>query len=245
MPSVANYFTRGAGISHITKLLSGVSQQREMPPYARHTFKDWFGVRPSIDTGKPVILFADTFNNYFRPNIGKAAVEVLEWGGYRPIVPMQPLCCARPMYDIGMLKGAKRLLQDVMQALDPYVQEGIPIIGLEPACVASFRDELPNLFPKDPRARRLAKNTFLFSEFLAKQKDFEPPALQQKAIVHAHCHHYAIIGTDTEKDLLGRMGLDFDLLDSGCCDMAGVFGFEGRHYEVSMRAGERVLLPAV
>jgi FAD/FMN-containing dehydrogenase/Fe-S oxidoreductase len=245
MPSVANYFTRGAGISRIAKLLSGVSQQRDMPPYATHTFKDWFGVRPGVESGKPVILFADTFNNYFRPEIGKAAVEVLEWGGYRPIVPMQPLCCARPMYDIGMLKGAKRLLRDVMEALDPHVQQGIPIIGLEPACVASFRDELPGLFPDDPRARRLAKNTFLFSEFLARQEDFKPPTIHKKAVVHAHCHHYAVIRTETEQDLMKRMELDYNLLDSGCCGMAGAFGFEDRHYDVSMRAGERVLLPAV
>ncbi|HEX5514829.1 MAG TPA: FAD-binding and (Fe-S)-binding domain-containing protein, partial [Gammaproteobacteria bacterium] len=208
-PGLANYLTHGAGVSRIAKFLGGISQQRELPPYAAHTFKEWFQVRPAAEAGKPLILFADTFNNHFRPEIGKAAVEVLEWAGYRPMVPQQALCCARPMYDIGMLKSAKRLLRAVMDTLEPYVQQGIPVVGLEPACVASFRDELPKLFPHDPRARRLADHTFLFSEFLEKQADFEPPKLQRKAVLHAHCHHYAIIGTDTETHLLSRMELDF------------------------------------
>lgn len=244
-PELTNYLTRGPGISRLSKLLGGIAQQRELPPYAPHTFKDWMRVRPPAPAGKPIVLFADTFNNYFRPDIGKAAVDVLEWAGFRPLVPQQALCCARPMYDIGMLKTAKRLLRGLMDGLHPYVQQGMPIVGLEPACVAAFRDELPKLFPHDSRAQLLAKNTFLFSEFLDQQADFTPPVLPRKAVLHAHCHHYAVIGTGTETHLLGRMELDYELLKSGCCGMAGAFGFEEAHYDVSMAAAERVLLPAI
>jgi Fe-S oxidoreductase len=141
------------------------------------------------------------------------------------------------------------LLRRVLDALGPEIRAGVPVVGLEPSCVAVFRDELPNLFPDDDRARRLSRQTHLLSEFLAHEANgYHPPRLAggRKALVHGHCHHKALIGMAAEDMLLRQLGLDYHVLDSGCCGMAGGFGFEkGDHYRVSIRAGERVLLPAV
>ena len=244
-PAVANRLAGSEHLGALAKALAGIAPERELPPYAAQTLQQWFKAR-ARRTGNPqVLLFPDTFNNHFRPEVGRAAVEVLEWAGYEVVMPMQRLCCARPMYDIGMLRGARRLLARLMAVLDPWVSRGVPVLGLEPACVAAFRDELPNLFPDDPRARRLAKGSYLLTEFLGNQPRFEPPKLSQRAMIHTHCHHHAIIGRETENRLLDAMGLDYQLLDSGCCGMAGAFGFEADHYQVSMKAAERALLPAV
>jgi Fe-S oxidoreductase len=194
-----------------------------------------------------VLLWPDTFNNYFHPETAKAAVEVLEAAGWQVIVPEPWLCCGRPLYDWGMLGLAKRQLGQIVEALRPQIRAGIPMVGLEPSCTAVFRDELLNLFPHDEDARRLQAQTLTLAEFLTEKADaYELPQLRRKAIVHGHCHHKAIMRMHAEADVLDRLGLDYELLDSGCCGMAGSFGFEkGERYEVSMRAGERVLLPAV
>jgi Fe-S oxidoreductase len=144
-----------------------------------------------------------------------------------------------------MLSLAKRQLRQILDVLHPYIVEGVPVVGLEPSCVAVFRDELTNLFPNDEDARRLREQTLILSEFLEKE-EYEPPKLERKALVHGHCHHKAIMGMSDEKKVLTKLGLDFEVLDSGCCGLAGSWGYEkGDHYEVSMKAGERVLLPAV
>jgi len=193
---------------------------------------------------KRVLLWPDTFNNYLMPPAAKAAVEVLEAAGYQVELPPRPLCCGRPLYDWGMLDLAEGLWQQTLATLRPWIRAGIPVVGLEPSCVATFRDELTNLFPNDEDAKRLSQQTYLFSEFL-EHENYEPPQLQRKAVVHGHCHHKAIMHMDAEVALFKKMGLDYDLLDSGCCGMAGSFGFEAEKYEVSIGAGERVLLPAV
>ena len=146
-----------------------------------------------------------------------------------------------------MLDTARRWLLRIMEALRPEIEAGIPIVGLEPSCVAVFRDELPNLFPNDPLARRLSRQSFLLSEFLEQHApDFQLPALRRKALVQGHCHQQAVMGMGAEESILTRLGLEVTVLDSGCCGMAGSFGFEaGDHYAVSVKAGERVLLPAV
>jgi Fe-S oxidoreductase len=145
-----------------------------------------------------------------------------------------------------MLDTAKRLLRQVLNSLESEINTGTPIVGLEPGCVAVFRDELTNLFPHDERARRLKKQTFVLSEFLERRaRHFQPPQLQRRAVVHMHCHHKAILRTGPEEAILKKLGLDYKVLDSGCCGMAGSFGFEKDHYEVSIASGERVLLPAV
>ena len=143
-----------------------------------------------------------------------------------------------------MLDRAKGLLRQTMDVLGPEAVAGTPIVGLEPACVASFRDELVNLFPEDERAQRLAEQTLLLSEFLAREK-LELPQLRRKATVHFHCNHHAVLRREDETKVLAGLGLDFEVLGSGCCGMAGSFGFEEEHYDVSMKCGERVLLPAV
>ena len=170
---------------------------------------------------------------------------MLETAGYQVMVPPMFLCCGRPLYDYGMLDLAKRHLRRILGTLGPQIEAGIPIVGLEPSCAAVFRDELTDLLPRDENAKRLRQQTLLLSEFLERQ-GYRPPKLSRKAVVHGHCHHKAIMKMTAEEAVLSKLGLDFELLDSGCCGMAGAFGFErGDHYEVSIKAGERVLLPAV
>jgi Fe-S oxidoreductase len=192
-----------------------------------------------------VLLWADTFNNYFTPHTAKAAVDVLEAAGYRVEVPEERLCCGRPLYDYGMLDLAKRKLRETMAALRPALRRGLPIVVLEPSCAAVFRDELPNLFPADEDALRLSRQCVLLSEFLARDEGYAPPHLERRALVHAHCHHKAIMGTAAETRLLEAMGLALDTPETGCCGLAGSFGYEREHYDVSMKIGEHVLLPAV
>ena len=191
-----------------------------------------------------VLLWPDTFNNYLESNVLQAAVEVLEHAGYAVEIPPRPLCCGRPLYDFGMLDTAERLWRQTLRTLRPWIRAGVPIVGVEPSCVAAFRDELTNLFPHDDDVRRLAAQTLLLSEFLERQ-NYQPPPLTDVAIVHGHCHHKAVLGMDAEVALLQRLGVEHEVLDSGCCGMAGSFGFAADHYEISQRVGERVLLPAV
>lgn len=246
-PHIANFVTHASGLSTLVKALGGIAQQRQMPSFATQTFKDWFFKRGVRNEGMPqVILWPDTFNNYLLPETSTAAVEVLEAAGYQVIVPQQSLCCGRPLYDYGFLDQAERLLLQVLDTLRPYIEAGIPVVGLEPSCVSVFRDELRNILPHNVDGQRLTQQTFLLSEFLEKKvENYQPPKLHGKAIVHGHCHHKAIMRMTDERKLLSQLGLDFTILDSGCCGMAGAFGFEKDHYDVSIKAGERVLLPAV
>ncbi|MDP4247899.1 MAG: FAD-binding and (Fe-S)-binding domain-containing protein [Bacteroidota bacterium] len=248
IPGIANFMMHAPVIGSITKAIAGVEPRRTMPKFAERPFKQWFKARPRRNQGKPkVILWADTFNNFFLPETLVAGVEVLEAAGFEVITARQSLCCGRPLYDFGMLKTARRMLQQIMDSLRDEIEAGTPIVGLEPSCVAVFRDELLNLFPDSETAKRLKKNVFTLAEFLEKKApEFKIPVLKKKAIIHGHCHHKAIMKMDCEKSLLRKTGLDVDMLDSGCCGMAGYFGYEkGEHYDVSIAAGERVLLPAV
>jgi Fe-S oxidoreductase len=194
-----------------------------------------------------VLLWADTFNNHFLPQTAKAAVEVLETAGFRVLVPRANLCCGRPLYDFGMLDRAERLLLEVLDQLEPEIEAGIPVVGLEPSCVAVFRDELTNLFPHDARAQALSRQTFLLSELL--EQKLTPgaalPQLNRKAVLHGHCHHKSIMKMTSEESLLRRLGIDFTTPAPGCCGMAGSFGFHAEHYDVSQAIGEMELLPAV
>jgi len=193
-----------------------------------------------------VILWPDTFNDHFHPETAIAAVEVLEAAGCTVVVPTGNLCCGRPLYDYGMLETAQRLLRRILDALREEIAAGTPVVVLEPSCAAVFRDELPNLFPRDEDARRLAAQTYLLSEFLnRKAGGFEPPRLAARALVHGHCHHKALMKMTDELALFEAMGVECDAPDAGCCGMAGAFGFEREHYDISMRVGERALLPAV
>lgn len=246
MPRLANLVTHTPVLKDLVKKAGGITTEREMPPFAPQTFKTWFKQRGAVNpAGPPVVLFPDTFNNFLHPEAMKATTEVLEAVGYRVVVPEVPLCCGRPLYDYGMLDTAKVFLNRLIETLRPYYREGVYIVGVEPSCVATFRDELPNMLPHDEDARRLSSHTLTLNEFLTqKVEDYEPPKLDRKAIVHGHCHHEAIMGLTAEQQLLSQLGLDFEILDSGCCGVAGSFGFEHGHYDISMQIGERRLLPA-
>jgi FAD/FMN-containing dehydrogenase/Fe-S oxidoreductase len=245
LPRLANAATHAPLLKDAIKRLGGLTPEREMPPFATETFKAWFRRRGPKNAGSPpVVLFPDTFNNFLHPEPMKTTVEVLEDAGYRVIVPEQPLCCGRPLYDYGMLDAARFTLRRLIDGLAPYVREGIRVVGVEPSCVAAFRDELPNMFPHDEDARRLAGHTRTLAEFLVQDADYDPPALNRRALVHGHCHQEAVMGLSAEQQLYEKMGLDFEVLDSGCCGLAGSFGFEREHYDLSMRIGERRLLPA-
>ncbi len=245
VPGLANFFTQTPMLREVAKAVGGIAPQRRIPRFAGQTFKQWFRQRGARNQGGPrVLLWPDCSNNYFYPETARAAVEVLEAAGYQVEVPREDLCCGRPLYDYGMLGLARSSLERVLRALKAPLAAGVPLVGLEPSCVAVFRDELPNLFPGNPEAERLGRLSFLLSEFLH-TAGYEPPRLQRKALVHGHCHHKAVIGMGDEESLLSKLGLDYRILDSGCCGMAGVWGFEKEHYHLSLQIGERVLLPAV
>lgn len=245
MPRVVNFFSHSSLFGPVLKASGGIAPQREIPIFPRETFAAWFSHRAATDASRPVVvLWPDTFTNHFLPDTGKAAVEVLEDAGYRVMLPPRPLCCGRALYDWGMLDRAKRQWLDILDTLADEIHRGTPVVGLEPACVAAFRDELGNFFPANENAKRLARQTYMLSEFLEKIH-YQPPPLPRKAIVHAHCNHTAVMGMAAEKAVLDRLGLDYQLLDSGCCGMAGAFGFDQHKYEISQAIGERVLLPAV
>jgi Fe-S oxidoreductase len=248
LPRLANAVLGSKRLGGALKRLGGIAPKRQAPSFATGTFTSWYRRRPrSLSRTRPaVILWLDTFNDHFHPETLKAGVKVLEAAGFGVVIPPRPLCCGRPLYDFGMLPTAKKLLVQIMTSLRPAIRRGIPVVGLEPSCVAVFRDELTNLFPQDQDAQRLSKQTYLLSEFLEKYaKDFAPPRLDRKAVVQRHCHHQAVMGFDADERWLDRLGVDAELLDSGCCGMAGAFGFEETHYDVSMAAGERVVLPKV
>jgi Fe-S oxidoreductase len=155
-------------------------------------------------------------------------------------------CCGRPLYDYGFLDMAKSYLQREMNALEPYIAEGTSMVVLEPSCCSVFRDEMHSWFPKSEQARRLAENTFTLSEFLDKKlAGYQPPQVKRKAMVQGHCHHKAIMRFKEEATLMTKMGLEHEVLESGCCGMAGSFGYEKDKYDVSVACGERVLLPEV
>jgi len=242
-PGVANL------LMSISKPIAGIAPERRMPRYASKTFLARFGERarmraPHAEPHTRVMLWPDTFNNHFHPDTAMAAVEVLEHLGYHVTIPSKRLCCGRPLYDWGFLGMAKTVLRETIDVLRPALDEGIAIVGLEPSCISVFRDELHNLFPNDAYAKKLAKAAMTLSEFLEREK-IELPQLKRKALVQAHCHHSAIMKFDAEERVMKKMGLDVDHPDSGCCGMAGAFGFERDKYDVSVRVGERVILPKV
>ncbi len=247
MPHLVNFVTHAPGLANLAKAAAGISQHRRMPRFAPQTFKDWFRRRAPRNIGMPeVILWPDTFNNHFHVRTAQAAVETLEDAGYRVLVPREDLCCGRPLYDYGMLDMAERMLSQILSTLGPAIRKGTPVVGLEPSCVAVFRDEMRDLLPHNDDGSRLADQTFTLAEFLEEEAThYVPPPLWRKAVVQAHCHHKAVMKFKAEESVFKRMGLDYELLDSGCCGMAGSFGFEAEKYDVSMKCGERVLLPSV
>jgi Fe-S oxidoreductase len=218
-----------------------------MPRFASPTFRGWHKKHASPATGERVILWPDTFNNYFRTDTAIAATHVLEKLGFRVEIPREILCCGRPLYDWGWIERAKELWRRTMTVLRQDIEAGVAIIGLEPACVSAFRDELPALFPNDPLAEKLSRQARILSEFLQDRKialSFATDATS-RTLVQLHCHHHAVLEKNAEFGLLKSLPLACEVLDGGCCGMAGSFGFEAEKYELSMRIGERGILPRI
>jgi FAD/FMN-containing dehydrogenase/Fe-S oxidoreductase len=245
-PWLANFFMQVPPFSAIVKWALDVAPERVMPAFASRSFRRSFRPKPRAADARPrVLLWADTSNNYFHPEVATAAAEVLEAVGYRVEIPAAHLCCGRPLYDHGLLDAAKRQLEEILDSLRADIEAGVPVIGLEPSCVSVFRDELLRFFPDDALAKKLSAQTLFLTEFLVREGKTVPATLRGTAIVQAHCHHKASLRIDDEIAVLKKLGLDFTMLDAGCCGMAGAFGFERNHYDVSVQAGERGLLPAV
>jgi Fe-S oxidoreductase len=252
-PAVANFFSHAPGFRHFFALIFGLAPQRQMPRFARLNFRRWVQrERPALFAKAPgrekdeVLLWIDTFNNYFHPETSRAALEVLEHAGFAVKCPQDALCCGRPLYDFGMLVEAKQYLKKVMDVLGAEIEAGLPIVVLEPSCASVFRDELCNLFPLDARASRLRQQVFVLSEFLMKHAPgYEPPKLHAKILLQGHCHHKALMKMKDEETLLRRMGTELECPDAGCCGMAGPFGFGRDKFAIAQAIGERALLPAV
>ncbi len=257
MPNVANFFTQAPPFSTVMKKLGSIAPEREIPMFADYTFRQWYAKRPrrggngSAKTGvdNRVILWTDTWNEHFHPQTARAAVEVLEDAGYEVLIPPNQICCGRPLYDYGLLDQAKRQLKAILDDLRPLVREGVPVVGLEPSCLSVFKDEMQNMLGNDMDAQRLAKQSFMFETFLNKKAEeeehYKPPKLHRHAVVHEHCHKKSLLDPTAETHVFEQMELDYEKLNSGCCGMAGAFGFEESHYDMSVKCGERVLLPKV
>jgi len=258
------------------ELFGGISRFRKPPSFATQTLQRWFENHEgelaglsSFDfaqddagglhgepfdhaqdklrrTMKKVALFNDTFMNYNYPEIGVAAVKILEAAGYELILPERK-CCGRPFLSKGMLEEARACAKYNVEKLYPLVEQGIAIVGCEPSCMMTFRDEYPDLL-NDPRVQAVAENTFLMEEFFAKETtpalSFSPA--KRKFLLHGHCHLKALVGTAPTVNFLKRIpGAEVHVVDSGCCGMAGSFGFEKEHYQISMAMGRRSLFEAV
>ena len=248
-PGIANFLTQAAPFSMLAKKFASIAPQREIPMFASSTFRRWFARRGVRNAGgERVILWVDTWNNYFHPRTAEAAVAVLEDAGYQVILPPHQICCGRPLYDFGLLAQAKRQIHAIIDDLRPLVREGVPIVGLEPSCLSVFKDEMQDLVGDDIDANRLAKQTFTFETFLnerAEKTGYVPPKMERRAIVHEHCHKKSVLNPLAETHVFGQMHLEHERLESGCCGMAGAFGFQAAHYDMSLACGERVLLPKV
>jgi len=246
-PRIANGLVQLPGMGTLIKKLVGIASERTLPAFARKTFRATFAKHAETGANNErVMLWPDTFNNNFRPDTLNAAVEVLEAGGFSVTIPEVRLCCGRPLYDQGFLDMASAYLEKILTALREPIAKGIPLIVLEPSCCSVFRDEMLDLFPKREDARKLAELTMTLAELLEKYAPtFSPPKLERSALVQGHCHHKAIMRLKADQAQMNKLGLRYELLESGCCGMAGAFGYEEDKYEISQACGERVLLPRV
>uniref|UniRef100_A0AAU2UWT4 FAD-binding protein n=1 Tax=Streptomyces sp. NBC_00003 TaxID=2903608 RepID=A0AAU2UWT4_9ACTN len=250
-PRTANAVLRAPLIAPMGKRVAGVAPQREAPAFAEESFVQWWAARglpePDPADARTVLLWPDTFSTYFHPAVAKSAVRVLESAGFHVAVPTRAVCCGLTWISTGQLATARRVLSRTLDVLRPWLEAGTPVVGLEPSCTAVFRADAPELMPDDQDVQRLAQQTRTLAEFLLHHAppDWRPPALARQAVVQRHCHQHAVLKDDADRELMRRMGLDADVLDEGCCGLAGNFGFEQGHYELSMKIGELGVLPAV
>lgn len=246
-PDTVNLVT-GSPVAPLLKRLGGVASQREIPRFASERFSDWFRRRRPRGPAPrgPVLLWPDTFTDNFDPHIGVAAVEVLEAAGFEVRLPGKTLCCGLTWISTGQLAIAERVLRRTVAGMRDEIRAGIPVVGLEPSCTAVFRTDAPELLAGNEDVRRLSMQTKNLAELLGERApDWHPPPVNRRAVVQTHCHQHAVMGFDADRALLERSGVEVDKLDAGCCGLAGNFGFEREHYDVSIACAERVLLPAV
>ena len=242
-PELFNLGLKIPGLAVLGKRLLGVAAERAIPEFAPGGLTPR-SVRPSGRT--QVLLWPDTFNNYFDPQAASAAFRVLTAAGFDVTVPSGHVCCGRPLYDFGFLDEAKRYMLRNVDRIGEAIDAGLPVVVLEPSCASVFRDDAPDLLPHNERVQKLGKQTYLLSEFLEKfAPDWHPAQWPVEVIVQGHCHHKALMKMNAEEAVLRRMGANVTVLDSGCCGMAGPFGFEDDKYDVSQILANRVLVPAV
>ncbi|MFG2686652.1 FAD-binding and (Fe-S)-binding domain-containing protein [Streptomyces sp. NPDC048405] len=245
---VVNALTHAPLLSKAAVLVAGVAD-REVPLFAERTFEQWFADHEPEGDGHrgSVLLWPDTFTNHFHPHIGRAAVRVLEHAGWRVRLPDEALCCGLTWISTGQLGTAEKVLTRTVRALAGHVRSGGLVVALEPSCTAVFRADAAELFPGDQDVRRLAEQTVTLSELLTEHSPgYEPPRVPERsarALAQVHCHQHAVLGWEADRELLRRAGVDAERLDSGCCGLAGNFGFERGHLDVSEACAERVLLP--
>ncbi len=254
-PGLANAALHAPGIGRLGKRLGGIDPRRDAPLFAAETFqqaRQRAGQRAGRDRPEPgdprtVLLWPDTFTNHFHPQVAEAAVRVLEDAGFRVAVPEAPVCCGLTWISTGQLATARRVLRRTTRVLRPWLEAGTPIIGLEPSCAAVFRTDAPELLAGDQDVLRLAAQVRTFAEQLVNHAPdgWRPPRVDRAATVQTHCHQHAVLGTDPDRELMRRAGLDADVLDEGCCGLAGNFGFEQGHYDLSRTIAEQGVLPAV
>ncbi len=253
---LANWVNSLPVVRQVMARTMGIAHQRPLPPFQSHTFRDWFQSRPATAPrpgAQPIALFVDTYTDYNYPALGQAAVRVLEAAGCAIELVAQQGCCGRPMISKGLLSAAKAAAAHNLDALAPYVARGLPIIGLEPSCQLTLRDEYLEFFPDDPRAEAIAHASFLIEEFLTQPgADGARPVdrLRFRAptapwLLHGHCHAKSLVGTAPTLALLRATGAEVSEIASGCCGMAGSFGYEAEHYDISMQIGGLKLFPAV
>ncbi len=244
---VVNALTHAPVLSRLATLAAGV-EDREVPLFAGETLQQWFARRGPAGTGArgTVLLWPDTFTNSFHPHVGRAAVRVMEDAGWRVTMPSAALCCGLTWISTGQLSVAKHILARTARELAAHLHEGGLVVGLEPSCTAVFRSDAADLFPGDQDVRRLRAQTVTLAELLTEHSPgYRPPRLDAKAIAQVHCHQHAVMGWEADRKLLEAAGVDAEHLDSGCCGLAGNFGFEKGHLDVSKACAERVLLPRV
>ncbi|MFG2052575.1 FAD-binding and (Fe-S)-binding domain-containing protein [Micromonospora sp. NPDC048930] len=247
-PRLVNALAHAPALGRLAKAVGGIDQRRDIPVFAPESFQRGFAGRaPGGDGSRgEVLLWPDTFTNHFHPGIAHAAVEVLEAAGWRVRVPDQPVCCGLTWISTGQLGVAKRVLRRTVDVLRPHLRAGTRVVGLEPSCTGVFRSDAHDLFPADDDVNKLREQTVTLAELLhGHSPGWQPPRIPAHALIQTHCHHHAILGTAADQAVLSAAGVDAEFLDSGCCGLAGNFGFEQGHYEVSEACAERVLLPAV
>jgi FAD/FMN-containing dehydrogenase/Fe-S oxidoreductase len=243
-PRIANRSLASPRLARIAKRLGGIDTRRPLPAFANETFRTWFAQRPSTG-GRPIALWVDTFTDHFSPEVGRAAVMVLEGAGYDVRITDKAVCCGLTWISTGQLDGAKRQLRASLDALDPFVKQGIAIVGLEPSCTAVLRGDLSELLPDDPRAAQVKALSRTLAEVLQATDDWTPPDLRGvNAVAQPHCHHHAVMGWQADAALLAETGATVEAV-GGCCGLAGNFGVERGHYDVSVAVAETALLPAV